>query len=96
MCSGCNNAIVSAWVMTPPPLLANHNPAIFPVSSGTEKLNKFSRQTKSPDNSNMLHKFNNNTYIDFGADNKCILILSYVIQVIKKPSKFHKTKLYEL
>ena len=35
---------------------------------GNEKLDKLPRQTKSPDNSSVLHMFNNNT--------------SYVIQVI--------------
>ena len=42
------------------------------------------RQTKSPDNSNMLHMFNNNTCADFGAASKYVLIPSYVIQVIQQ------------
>ena len=40
------------------------------------------RQTKSPDISNMLHMFNNNTYTDFRTAYKQVLIPSYVIQVI--------------
>ena len=39
-------------------------------------------QTKSPDNSNVLHMFNNNTYTDFRTAYKHVLIPSYVIQVI--------------
>ena len=39
------------------------------------------RKTKSSDNSNMLHMFNNKTNIDFGAPSKYILIPSYDIQV---------------
>ena len=40
------------------------------------------RQTKPPDNSNVLHTFNNNTYADFRTAYKHVLIHSYVIQVI--------------
>ena len=40
------------------------------------------KQTKSPDNSNMLHMFNNNTYTDFRTASKHVLIPSYVIGVI--------------
>ena len=68
--------IVQACVLTP---LANHNPAIFSVPGGTEKV----RQTKNPHNSNVLPMFNNNTYIDFRtAYHKRVLIPSYFIQVI--------------
>ena len=68
------------WVLTP---LANHSPAIFSVSSGTEEL-KISppRQTKSPNNSNMLHMFNNNIYTDFRAAYKHVLFPSYITYVI--------------
>ena len=45
---------------------------------------------KSPDNSSMLHLFNNNTYIDFGAASKCVLIPSFDIQVIKQNQNFTK------
>ena len=34
------------------------------------------RQTKNPDNSNVLHMFNNNTYADFRADYEHVLIPS--------------------
>ena len=40
------------------------------------------RQTKTPDNSNVLHMFNNNTYTDFRTAYKYILIPSYFIQVV--------------
>ena len=40
------------------------------------------RETKRLDNSNILRMFNNNTYTDFRAAYKHILIRSYVIQVI--------------
>ena len=58
-------------------LIANHNPANFSASPppGTEKLNKSPRQTKNPDNSNMLHMFYNNTYTDFRTAYKYVLIL---------------------
>ena len=39
-------------------------------------------QTKSPNNSNVLHMFNNNTLIDFRTAYKHVLNPSYVIQVI--------------
>ena len=35
------------------------------------------RQTKTPDNSNMLHMFNNNTYSDFRTACNYVLIPSY-------------------
>ena len=65
--------IVSPWVLIP---LANH-PAIFSVLPGTEKYNKSPRQTKSPDNSNILCMFNNNIDSDFKTAYKHILIPSY-------------------
>ena len=68
-----------AWV---PILLADHNPAIFSVLQALKNLTSPPRQTKSPDNSNTLQMFNNNTYSDFRAVYKHILIPSYVIQVI--------------
>ena len=37
----------SASLGTDPSLLANHNPAIFSIPLGTEKLNKSPRQTKA-------------------------------------------------
>ena len=40
------------------------------------------RQTKSPDNSNIMHLFNNNIYTDFRTATKQALIPSYVIRVI--------------
>ena len=47
------------------PSLANHNPAISSVPQALENLLSPPRQTKSPDNSNVLHVFNNNTYTNF-------------------------------
>ena len=61
--------------------LANHNPAIS-SSPPPETLENFlspSRQTKSPDSSNVLHVFNNNTYTNFKNAYKHILIPSYII-----------------
>ena len=40
------------------------------------------RQTKSPDDSNMLHMFNNSTYTDFKTVYKHFLIPSYIIWMI--------------
>ena len=40
------------------------------------------RQTKLPDNSYVLHMFNNNTFTDLRTAYKYVLIPSYVIQVI--------------
>ena len=58
-----------------PSSLANHQPAIFlqlhptphphPIPPGTEQLISPLMQTKSPDNSNVLHMFNNNNCTDF-------------------------------
>ena len=45
---------VSAWVLDP---LANHNPAVVSVPQALKNLISPSRQTKSPDNSNILHMF---------------------------------------
>ena len=39
-------------------------------------------QTKSPDNSNVLHMFNNNNYTDFWKSYKYVLIPSYIVHVI--------------
>ena len=50
--------IVSAWVLIP---LANHNPAIFSVPPGTEKLDKSPQTDKNPDNFSVFYVFNNNT-----------------------------------
>ena len=53
-------SIVSVWVLTPsPPPLANHNLETFPVP---QILKKFIRQTKSPDNFNVLHMLNSNLF----------------------------------
>ena len=63
---------------------ANHNPAIFfapPRHRETQQIPP-SRQKKSPDNWNMLHMFNNNTYLDFRIANKHVLVPIYVNRVI--------------
>ena len=70
-------AIVSAWVLTPP--LANHNPVTYSVPPDTEKS---LWQTKSPNNSIMVHMFNSNTYTDFRTTYKHVIILSYFVRVI--------------
>ena len=46
-----------------------------------KNFNKSPQADKNPDNSNMLHIFNNKTNTDFGAPSKCVLIPSYDIQV---------------
>ena len=71
--------VVSAWVLIPP---SKPNPGILSVPPGTEKLNKSPKKKKSPDNSNVLDMFNNNTHTDFRTASKHVLIPSYVIQVI--------------
>ena len=62
--------------------IAKHNPAIFSVPQELQNLISPSRQTKNPDNSNVLYMFNNNTYIDFRTACNHVLIPSCVIQVI--------------
>ena len=54
--------IVSAWALIP---LAKYNPAIFSVPEALKNLMSAPRQTKSPDNSNVLHMFNSNSYTNF-------------------------------
>ena len=61
---------------------SKHNPAIFSVPQELQNLISPSRQTKNPDNSNVLYMFNNNTYIDFRTACNHVLIPSCVIQVI--------------
>ena len=65
--------IVSTWVLIP---LPNHNPAIL------RSLKKSPRQTKSLGDSYILHVSNNNTYINFRAAYKHILVPRYAFQVI--------------
>ena len=72
--------IVSDWVLPPPK--KKPQPGNFSVPPCTEILSESPRQTKTPDNSNMLHMFNNNTYTDFRTAHKHVLIPSYVIRVI--------------
>ena len=71
--------IVSTWVLIHLPALANHKPAICSVSQALKNGVGPPRQTKSPDNSNVLYVFNNNIYTDFGTAYKLILIPSYII-----------------
>ena len=59
--------------------LANH---LHPPTQTLKNLTSPPRQTKSPDNSNILHMFNINTYTDSRTVYKQVLIPSYVIQVI--------------
>ena len=68
--------IVSAWVLIP---LSKSNPSIFFLSPQTLKdLISSPRQTKSSDNPNVSHMFNNNTNTDFKTAYKHILIPSYI------------------
>ena len=59
--------------------LANHNQEIFSVPQALKNLKSLPRQTKSPNNSNVLHMFNNNTYTDFRTAYRHVLIPSYII-----------------
>ena len=59
--------------------LANHNQEIFSVPQALKNLKSLPRQTKSPNNSNVLHMFNNNTYTDFRTAYRHVLIPSYNI-----------------
>ena len=63
--------------LSPPPPPSKPQPYSF-----FSPLPPSPRQAKSPDNSNILHMFNNNTYTDFRTAYKHILIPNYVIQVI--------------
>ena len=68
---------MSASVLIP---LAKHKPAIFFVPQALKNVISLPpRQTKSPDNSNVLHMFNKNTYTDFRTAYKHVLIPSYII-----------------
>ena len=51
---------------------------MFYVLLGTKKY-KSPRHTESPDNSDMLHMFNNSTYSDFRTAHKHVLIPSHII-----------------
>ena len=59
--------------------LANHNQEIFSVPQALKNLKSLPTQTKSPNNSNVLHMFNNNTYTDFRTAYRHVLIPSYII-----------------
>ena len=68
--------IVSAWVLIPP---SKPQPSNFFVPQALKNLISPPRETKSLDNSNMLHMFNNNTYTDFRTAYKHVLIPSYIV-----------------
>ena len=55
---------------------------MFPTPQALENLTSSPRQTKSPDNSNMLHMFNVNTYIDLRTAYKHVTMPGEVIQMI--------------
>ena len=71
--------IVSAWVLIP---LSKPQTSIFFSPPSTEEMNKTPQADKMPDNSNMLHMFNNNIFTDFRTAYKHILIPSYIIRLI--------------
>ena len=70
--------------------LVNHNPAIFSFPQALKNVKSPTKAEKfeSPDNSNMFHMFNNDTYTDFRNTSqfqtayKHISVRSYAIQVI--------------
>ena len=55
---------------------ANHNPAIFQCLQALKNVTSLLRQSKSPDNNNVLLMFNNNSYADFRTAYTHVLILS--------------------
>ena len=67
---------------TDPPV--NQNSAIFLSSKALKSLKSPPRQAENPDTSSMLYIFSNNTFTDFRAAYKHVLIPSYVIQLILK------------
>ena len=76
--------IVPVWVPIPP---NKPQPTTFfyappPPLQTMKNLSISPRQTKLPDNSYVLHMFNNNTFTDLRTAYKYVLIPSYVIQVI--------------
>ena len=73
---------MSAWVLTQLTPLENHKPAIYSVSSGTEKLNKFLKEYKKIIKSNFSYMFNNNTYTDFRTAYTHFLIPRYVTKYL--------------
>ena len=64
------------------PALANYNTAIFLLSQASKNLTSSPRQTKSPDNFNILHMFNNTIYTKSRTACKHVLSFSYVFCVI--------------
>ena len=67
---------------TDPPV--NQNSAIFLSSKALKSLKSPPRQAENPDTSSMLYIFSNDTFTDFRAAYKHVLIPSYVIQLILK------------
>ena len=65
-------------------LPVNQNSAIFLSSKVLKNVKKWPKQAENPDNSSMSYIFNNNTFTDFRAAYKHVLITNYLIQVIQK------------
>ena len=57
-------------------------PSNFFLSPQVRKNFSPLKETKSPDNSNIFHMFNNTSYTDFRTASKHFLIPSYIIRVI--------------
>ena len=68
--------LVSVWVDPP----SKPQPSYFFYPPNIEKLTKSPppKQTKSPENSNMLHMFNNNIYTDIKTAYKHDLLRSHL------------------
>ena len=64
--------------------LRGKNSSILLSAKPLKNLKSSPRQAENPDNSSMLYIFNNNTFTDFRAAYKHVLIPSYVIQLIQK------------
>ena len=63
-------SIVLAWVLIPSSKPQPSN--FFHPPRHQKNLISPSRHTKNPDNSNMLHMFNSNTYTDFRTAYTCL------------------------
>ena len=82
--------LASVSLGTDPP--SKPQPSYFFYPPDIDKLTKSHppKQTKSPQNSNMLHMFNNNIYTDIKTAYKHDLIPSYFSDLTEL--KYHKTK----
>ena len=81
---------VSAWALIPTSKTQLSN-FFCPPPQALKNLISPPRQAKSPNNSNMLYMFNNNTYTDFRRAYNHVLITFHYSCSLTEP-KCHKTK----